>query len=88
MTKVLLEVCQGSACSEVSSGELLRCLQAGSGSRQGQQGTELQVVGTWCQGRCAIGPNLRINGRPLSVSGPSDARLVLDLALEHEPQAG
>ncbi|MGH7442868.1 MAG: (2Fe-2S) ferredoxin domain-containing protein, partial [bacterium] len=70
---VVLEVCQGLACQEVGGGELLSELERLSGRRRGQGGEGVCLAAGICQGRCAIGPNVRVNGSSRSVQGPSEA---------------
>jgi NADH:ubiquinone oxidoreductase subunit E len=60
----VLELCQGLACREVGSQELLRRLEGLSGLRQGQTAADgsCSLLAGPCQGRCAIGANARLNG--------------------------
>ncbi|HXC65317.1 MAG TPA: NAD(P)H-dependent oxidoreductase subunit E [bacterium] len=60
----VLELCQGLACREVGSQELLRRLEGLSGLRQGETAADgsCSLLAGPCQGRCAIGPNARLNG--------------------------
>ena len=60
----VLELCQGLACGEAGAKELLRSLEGLSGLKPGEtaaDGACSLLVGP-CQGRCAIGPNGRLNG--------------------------
>jgi NADH:ubiquinone oxidoreductase subunit E len=73
--RAVLEVCQGSACREVGNEELLYRLECLSGLKRGVAAADgsLALVGGICQGRCAIGPNVRLNGCAFSVAGPGQA---------------
>jgi NADH:ubiquinone oxidoreductase subunit E len=71
----VLELCQGLACSEVGSQELLRRLEGLSGLRQGQTAADgsCSLLAGPCQGRCAIGANARLNGEARWGLGPDSA---------------
>jgi len=60
----VLELCQGLACREAGAAELLRRMEGLSGLRQGQTAADgsCSLLTGPCQGRCAIGPNARLNG--------------------------
>jgi NADH:ubiquinone oxidoreductase subunit E len=83
-SRATLEICQGSACREVGNGELLASLERLSGLRQGRPAADgsLTLIAGICQGRCAVGPNVRLNGCPFSVEGPGQAAELLKRALE------
>jgi NADH-quinone oxidoreductase subunit E len=73
----VLELCQGLACSEVGARDLLRSLEGLSGLKPGQTAADgaCSLLAGPCQGRCAIGPNARLNG---------EARWGLELGQAHE----
>lgn len=81
-----LEICQGSACREVGNEELLAALERLSGIRRDRTAADgsLTLKAGICQGRCAVGPNVRLNGAGFSVGGPGEAEALLRRALEHE----
>jgi NADH:ubiquinone oxidoreductase subunit E len=83
-SRASLEICQGSACREVGNEELLASLERLSGLRQGRPAADgsLTLLAGICQGRCAVGPNVRLNGCPFSVEGPGQAAELLKRALE------
>gem|GEM_PF-6022214 len=82
--RVCLEICQGSACREVGNEELLSSLERLSGLRRGQTAADggFTLKAGYCQGRCAIGPNVRLNGVAFSVPGPGHAQALLRQAIE------
>lgn len=59
-----LKVCQGLACTQNGSGALLRSLEQQLGQKSGQVGAEggLLLEGSLCMGRCAVGPNIKLDG--------------------------
>ncbi|HTB33445.1 MAG TPA: NAD(P)H-dependent oxidoreductase subunit E [bacterium] len=71
----VLEICQGLACREVGSHELLRRMEASTGLRQGQTAGDgsCSLLAGPCQGRCAIGANARLNGEARWGLGPDSA---------------
>jgi NADH:ubiquinone oxidoreductase subunit E len=71
----VLEICQGLACGEVGSLDLLRRLEGLSGLRQGQTAADgsCSLLAGPCQGRCAIGANARLNGEARWGLGPESA---------------
>jgi NADH:ubiquinone oxidoreductase subunit E len=81
-----LEICQGSACREVGNEELLAALERLSGVRRDCTAADgsLTLKAGICQGRCAVGPNVRLNGLGFNVGGPGEAEELLRRALEHE----
>jgi NADH:ubiquinone oxidoreductase subunit E len=83
-TRASLEICQGSACREVGNEELLSALERLSGLRRDRPAADksLTLIAGICQGRCAIGPNVRLNGCSFSVGGPGQAEALLKQALE------
>ena len=78
-----LEICQGCACREVGNEELLAAVERLSGLRRGGATKDgaLSLVAGFCQGRCAVGPNVRLNGISFSVEGPGQAAELLRRAL-------
>jgi NADH:ubiquinone oxidoreductase subunit E len=79
-----LEICQGCACREVGNEELLAGLERLSGLRRGGTTDDqaLTLNAGYCQGRCAVGPNVRLNGISFSVAGPEEAAELLQRALK------
>ena len=80
---VVLEVCQGLACREAGSRDLLMALEKGTGLRAGQTTPDghLSLCQQSCFGRCAIGPNVRLRGEFLSGQTPDRAPELLEMAL-------
>ncbi|HTB22870.1 MAG TPA: NAD(P)H-dependent oxidoreductase subunit E [bacterium] len=78
-----LEICQGCACREVGNEELLAGVERLAGLRRGDTSDDgaLTLIAGFCQGRCAIGPNVRLNGTSFSVEGPDQAAELLHRAL-------
>jgi NADH-quinone oxidoreductase subunit E len=60
----ILEVCMGSACRDGGSQHLMGDLEALTRLRVGQTSADgaLTLKSTFCQGRCAVGPNVRVRG--------------------------
>lgn len=77
----VIEVCAGLACREAGSVPLLRAIEEAAGISTGTTKPDgsLSLSRQSCFGRCAIGPNVRVNGRICSGQRPQDAqRLVAD----------
>jgi NADH:ubiquinone oxidoreductase subunit E len=73
----LVEVCQGLACREAGSDELWSILAKGSGLTPAFGAAE-GLCRQFCFGRCAIGPNVRINGQFHHNQFPSEAVALLE----------
>jgi NADH:ubiquinone oxidoreductase subunit E len=63
--ETVIEVCQGLACKDVGSTELLQSLEALTGCPAGKTTPDgkLTLLGVPCFGRCAIGANARVSGQ-------------------------
>jgi NADH-quinone oxidoreductase subunit E len=59
-----VEVCLGLACSEAFSADVLKDWERQLGLKAGQQSPDgkLSLRVQHCFGRCAVGPNIRVNG--------------------------
>jgi|GEM_PF-3544017 NADH:ubiquinone oxidoreductase subunit E len=70
----VLEVCQGLACREVGSGDLLTGLERLCGLKRGETAADgsASLLGGPCQGRCAMGANAKLNGQGRCNLGPGD----------------
>lgn len=75
----MIEVCLGLACQEAGSLGLLRRLEALGGVKAGQPPLPGRpaVVTVHCFGRCAVGPNARVQGRFHHNLAPEDAAELL-----------
>lgn len=81
--KVTLELCMGSSCFARGNKEILQAIEGFIGEKGLDDRIELE--GHLCMGKCAQGPNLRINGVDYSsVSSPEEALALLVKALEEE----
>ena len=78
--ETVIEVCQGLACRDVGSVELLQSLESMSGCKSGTTSPDgkLTLLGVACYGRCAIGANARVNGVFHHNLGAEDAAKLLD----------
>jgi NADH:ubiquinone oxidoreductase subunit E len=81
---VVLEVCQGLACREAGSRDLLLALEKGTGLKTGQTSADghLSLCQQSCFGRCAIGPNVRLKGIFHAGQTPDQADRLLEIALQ------
>jgi len=82
--RAVLEVCQGLACRDAGSAQLLSALEAACGLRAGETLADgsLTLDRQMCFGRCAIGPNVRLKGRHYSGQSPEQAADLLKIALQ------
>ena len=81
--RVVFEVCHGLACKEAGSVPVLRALEQAGGIQTGQTKADgsLSICRQACFGRCAIGPNLRVNGDYFANQTPESATALLRSAL-------
>jgi len=79
--RIHIEVCAGLACREAGSPQVLAALEraCGIGTGQTRPDGEISLARQACFGRCAIGPNVRVQGRIHSgISPESSPALVKD----------
>ena len=74
--EVLIEVCRGHACGDAESAEVLKDYENCLGLKEGQtaENGSHSLKAVYCFGRCAIGPNVRINGEFYSNQVPGEAK--------------
>jgi NADH:ubiquinone oxidoreductase subunit E len=70
----VLELCQGLACREVGSGDLMASLERLCGLKRGETAADgsASLIASPCQGRCATGANGKLNGQTRCNLGPGD----------------
>ena len=78
----VIEVCQGLACREAGSSELLKAIETISGLKTGETSGDgkLSLCRQVCFGRCAIGPNVRIQNLFFAGQGVEQAQVLVDHA--------
>ena len=81
--RVNIEVCAGLACREAGAPDLVRALELATGVPTGSTKADgsLSLCRQSCFGRCAIGPNVRIQGRFFAGQSPERAESLLKSAL-------
>jgi NADH:ubiquinone oxidoreductase subunit E len=81
--RVVVEVCAGLACREAGSPALVRALEAATGVPTGTTKADgsVSLCRQSCFGRCAIGPNVRIQGRFYAGQSAEGAGALLKSAL-------
>ena len=76
-----VEVCRGNSCSASHAKDVLKDWEQALGLREGQ--TSADGAATLCTqncfGRCAVGPNVRVNENFYSWQSPGMARDILKL---------
>lgn len=70
-----VEVCLGLACQDAGSRDLLAALAGLTGIKPGRTDADgaRSLTGGICQGRCAVGPNVRVDWTVLSGQSPDRA---------------
>lgn len=62
MSKPAINICLGSSCFARGNEQNLRCIEEFLNEHQLTDEIDLQFGCSLCQGRCAEGPNVEING--------------------------
>jgi len=84
MRKNVIQICLGSSCFTRGNERNLRLIEEFLARRQLRNEVDLEFGCSLCQGRCADGPNLMING---TLHGGVDAGMMLELLRETFPEA-
>jgi NADH:ubiquinone oxidoreductase subunit E len=78
--RVHITVCMGSSCFARGNGENLEIIE--NYLTENKLEARVELAGSRCEGLCAEGPNLIVNGRPFQ---KVDRGMLLDLLREYCP---
>ncbi len=82
MAKPKIVICLGSSCFARGNEENIRVVEAYLKENSYEDDVDVELSGTLCQGRCAEGPNVVIDGRLYSKVDPG---VMLELLRELLP---
>ncbi len=82
MAKPKIVVCLGSSCFARGNEENIRVVEAYLEENSYQDDVDVELSGTLCQGRCADGPNVIVDGKVCSKVDPG---VMLDILRETLP---
>ena len=82
MAKPKIVICLGSSCFARGTEENIRVVEAYLKENSYEDDVDVELSGTLCQGRCAEGPNVVIDGRLYSKVDPG---VMLELLRELLP---
>lgn len=73
MSKPQVDICMGSSCFARGNKENLQAIMRFLEHESIEDGVDLTISGSLCQGSCRKGPNITIDGEIITVESPSFA---------------
>jgi NADH:ubiquinone oxidoreductase subunit E len=75
---VKIEICVGSSCHIKGSQQVIRAFQEQIEKFSLTDKVEIQLIGSFCQGKCTRGVNIKVNGQPVDNVSPEQIPAIFE----------
>ena len=80
MRKIKIELCAGTSCHVMGSGEIMAVISGLDASQR----THIQLKLTHCLGACAKGPSMKVDGQLYTNLTPEQTRILIGELLQSQ----